>query len=160
MRRIALAAAIAAALFSPTPVDARGGSRGGGHSTGNSVAVVAGGHHHHFSRHSFAVGGIAGGRSASPKAWTAAPALVAVAAPALRSVSTTSYCVSCARDSHGHIARSEAAKDQFMANTGYPHGRPGYVVDHVIPLKRGGADSPSNMQWQTKADAAAKDKVE
>jgi hypothetical protein len=36
-----------------------------------------------------------------------------------------------------------------MTQTGYPHGRPGYVVDHVIPLKRGGADAPWNMQWQT-----------
>jgi hypothetical protein len=34
------------------------------------------------------------------------------------------------------------------------------VVDHVKPLKRGGADAPSNMQWQTKADAKAKDRVE
>jgi hypothetical protein len=29
-----------------------------------------------------------------------------------------------------------------------------------VPLKRGGADSPSNMQWQTQAAAKAKDKVE
>jgi hypothetical protein len=29
-----------------------------------------------------------------------------------------------------------------------------------MPLKRGGADSPSNMQWQTKAEAKAKDKIE
>jgi len=36
----------------------------------------------------------------------------------------------------------------------------GYVVDHVMPLKRGGADAPSNMQWQTKADAKAKDRWE
>ena len=28
-----------------------------------------------------------------------------------------------------------------MRETGYPHGRPGYVIDHVIPLKRGGLDS-------------------
>jgi hypothetical protein len=34
------------------------------------------------------------------------------------------------------------------------------VVDHVVPLKRGGADRPENMQWQTKADAKAKDKWE
>jgi hypothetical protein len=34
------------------------------------------------------------------------------------------------------------------------------VIDHVTPLKRGGADDPSNMQWQTTADAKAKDKVE
>jgi len=32
------------------------------------------------------------------------------------------------------------------------------IVDHVTPLKRGGADSPSNMQWQTKEEA--KDKWE
>jgi len=47
-----------------------------------------------------------------------------------------------------------------MKQSGYSHGRLGYVVDHITPLKRGGADSPSNMQWQTKADAKAKDKVE
>ena len=47
-----------------------------------------------------------------------------------------------------------------MASTGYPHGCPGYVVDHMVPLKRGGADTPANMQWQTKADANAKDKWE
>jgi 5-methylcytosine-specific restriction endonuclease McrA len=37
-----------------------------------------------------------------------------------------------------------------MTQTGYPHGRPGYVADHVIPLKRGGADASWNMQWQTR----------
>ncbi|MDD8018261.1 MAG: HNH endonuclease signature motif containing protein [Bacteroidota bacterium] len=47
-----------------------------------------------------------------------------------------------------------------MKQSGYPHGRPGYVVDHIVPLANGGSDSPSNMQWQTKADAKAKDKWE
>ncbi len=37
---------------------------------------------------------------------------------------------------------------------------PGYVGDHVVPLKRGGADRPSNMQWQGTAEAKAKDKWE
>ena len=37
---------------------------------------------------------------------------------------------------------------------------PGYVVDHIRPLKRGSPDRPSNMQWQTRADAKAKDRWE
>ena len=30
------------------------------------------------------------------------------------------------------------------------------MIDHIDPLKRGGTDAPSNMQWQTKSDAKAK----
>jgi hypothetical protein len=67
---------------------------------------------------------------------------------------------SVARTSTGHIARSEAAKHAFEAQTGYPHGRPGYVIDHIVPLACGGADAPNNMQWQTIAAAKAKDRVE
>jgi len=65
-----------------------------------------------------------------------------------------------ARTTKGRIARSAAAKHTFEAQTGYPHGRPGYVVDHITPLACGGVDAPSNMQWQTIAAARAKDKVE
>jgi hypothetical protein len=35
-----------------------------------------------------------------------------------------------------------------------------YVIDHIKPLKRGGADAPSNMQWQTEGAAKQKDKME
>jgi len=33
-------------------------------------------------------------------------------------------------------------------------------VDHVVPLKRGGADAPYNMQWQTTEAAKIKDRTE
>ncbi len=69
-------------------------------------------------------------------------------------------CSTCARDSHGRIVRSEKAKHDFMGQTGYPHGRPGYVVDHIKPLECGGTDVPANMQWQRVAAGKAKDKTE
>ena len=71
-----------------------------------------------------------------------------------------------ARNSHGHIARSEQAKVEFKKahpcpSTGRAYGAcPGYVIDHVVPLKRGGADAAYNMQWQTQAAARAKDRWE
>ena len=64
------------------------------------------------------------------------------------------------RDEKGKIQRSDAARHAFARQTGYPNGRPGYVIDHITPLACGGADAPSNMQWQTVAEAKAKDKVE
>ena len=70
------------------------------------------------------------------------------------------------RDSHSGTKRSEAGKESFQRQhpcpaTGKRSGScSGYVVDHVRPLACGGADSPSNMQWQTVADAKAKDKTE
>jgi hypothetical protein len=73
---------------------------------------------------------------------------------------------SVVRDSHGKIKRSRAARDTFMRShpcpaNGNTHGScSGYVVDHVRPLECGGADDPSNMQWQTKAEGKAKDATE
>jgi len=70
------------------------------------------------------------------------------------------------RDIHGRIQRSEAARNAFKREhpcpaTQQPTGPcPGYIIDHVIALKRGGADRPSNMQWQTVDEAKAKDRVE
>ena len=68
---------------------------------------------------------------------------------------------SVTRDSHGRIKRSRAAKQAFerqspCPSTGKTHGAcRGYIVDHVHPLECGGADAPSNMQWQTVAAAKA-----
>ena len=70
------------------------------------------------------------------------------------------------RDASGRIARSSQAKHQFQKSnpcpsTGKSSGScPGYVIDHVTPLKRGGADAPGNMQWQTKEAAKEKDRWE
>ena len=78
----------------------------------------------------------------------------------------SSRCVSCTRDGRGRIKRSAEARRAFQKANPCPStgkrggGCPGYVVDHIKPLKRGGADAPSNMQWQTKADAKAKDRIE
>lgn len=70
------------------------------------------------------------------------------------------------RDTRGRIERSHAATDQFRKSnpcpaTGKTSGAcPGYVIDHVIPLYRGGPDAPANMQWQSQQEAKAKDKIE
>lgn len=71
---------------------------------------------------------------------------------------------------HSHYSsgakRSVSARRQFMRTNPCPStGRrsgscPGYVVDHIVPLKRGGAHAPSNMQWQTIEEGKAKDKME
>lgn len=78
----------------------------------------------------------------------------------------SNYCSTCARDSQEHIKRSPEAKSEFKKShpcpsTGKSSGAcPGYVIDHKKALKRGGADEPSNMQWQTKEQAKEKDKTE
>ena len=70
------------------------------------------------------------------------------------------------RDAHGRIERSQAARTAFKRQhpcpaTQQPTGPcPGYIIDHVSALKRGGADTPANMQWQTVDEARAKDRVE
>ena len=80
--------------------------------------------------------------------------------------SRSSRCASCPRNAKGKIKRSREAKRQFerqnpCPSTGKSTGScPGYVVDHRKALAEGGADEPSNMQWQTTADAKAKDKWE
>lgn len=76
------------------------------------------------------------------------------------------YCDTCPRDDLGRIQRSASAKADFKRaqpcpSTLQPRGAcPGYVIDHIIALKRGGADDPANMQWQTVAEARAKDRWE
>ena len=62
--------------------------------------------------------------------------------------------------------RSYKAKVEFKQQhpcpaNGATKGRcEGYIIDHIIPLACGGADSPENMQWQTEAESKAKDRWE
>lgn len=56
--------------------------------------------------------------------------------------------------------RSIKVKRQFDVLQGFPHGRKGYVVDHICALVQGGIDSPKNMQYQTLAEGHIKDKIE
>jgi len=72
---------------------------------------------------------------------------------------------SAERGNNGKIKRSTAAKNAFKNGNPCPaNGRtfgscPGYVIDHIHPLECGGADDPSNIQWQTVAEGKAKDKT-
>lgn len=76
------------------------------------------------------------------------------------------YSYAAPRDNSGRIQRSSSAKSEFKRQQPCPAtgsstgGCPGYVIDHVQPLKRGGEDAPKNMQWQTKEEAKAKDRWE
>ena len=84
----------------------------------------------------------------------------------IKSVHQSRRAAGVPRDSHGRIKRDPKARQAFMKSHPCPsNGKtsgacPGYVVDHIRPLKRGGADAPSNMQWQTQSAAKAKDKWE
>ena len=106
-------------------------------------------------------------RAAPTSAPATHPATAATPAPTTTTPAVTptttkrsSYCETCPRDQYGRILRSGTAKALFQRLTGYPNGRPGYVVDHIIPLACGGPDMPTNMQWQTLAASKAKDKEE
>ena len=71
-----------------------------------------------------------------------------------------------ARDTRGRIQRDPRSRHAFRkTHPCPPTGRiagacPGHVIDHIVPLKRGGADAPDNMQWQTREAAREKDRWE
>jgi hypothetical protein len=95
------------------------------------------------------------------------PSLLVAMALALPGIAAAKGHGASAPHSHVHgKKRSREARDAFKRahpcpSTGKKSGAcPGYVIDHIKPLKRGGVDAPSNMQWQTKAAAKQKDKWE
>lgn len=62
----------------------------------------------------------------------------------------------------GRLTRKQTpAIHRFMRATGFPHGRPGWIVDHAVPVCAGGpANDIRNLQWQTKAESYKKDVFE
>lgn len=146
-RRAFVACAVVLALFAGHPAYARGG-----HSGGHTASSAHTGSSH--AQHSKPTGEHANKTSSAGAANQAGHHVESLAAQG------------AVRDTHGKIARSGAVKGQFKKShpcpsTGKSSGAcPGYVIDHRIALKRGGADRPDNMQWQTKAEAKAKDRAE
>jgi hypothetical protein len=160
--RAIIVAVFAAALLFATGADARGGS--GGHSSSSHSSES------HASSHSYTPGSA---KEAAHAETHAASNTVHGSSSAAHSSSPTNYTPTSkraaqgvARDSHGRIARSEKAKDDFKhshpcPSTGKGSGAcPGYVIDHVQALKHGGADRPNNMQWETVQQAKIKDRTE
>ena len=73
--------------------------------------------------------------------------------------SDTSEHASMDRTQRSTAARREFQRRNPCPATGDTTG-PGFVIDHVIPRKRGGPDAPDNMQWQTTEAAKEKDRIE
>jgi hypothetical protein len=44
---------------------------------------------------------------------------------------------------------------EFARRSGFPEGRPGYVIDYIVPLRAGGSKSSDNMRWVPVDDASA-----
>lgn len=57
------------------------------------------------------------------------------------------------------LPRGPAAA-RFRRMTGYPKGRPGFVVDHRIPLCAGGIDAENNLRWEAVKESYVKDYYE
>lgn len=76
-------------------------------------------------------------------------------------LAATTLLASVQAGERSRSARAEFARANPCPLTNKRAGAcPGYVVDHVLPLACGGVDHPDNMQWQTKANGSAKDRIE
>lgn len=82
--------------------------------------------------------------------------------PALAADCTSHYSTRYATEITRCKSTVRAFKEQHPCpSTGKSYGAcPGYVVDHVIALKRGGLDVTQNLQWMDTVSAREKDKWE
>lgn len=66
-----------------------------------------------------------------------------------------------ARTTRSQVVLKQFQKIHPCPSTGLTYGKcPGYVKDHVTALACGGDDAVDNLQWQTIAEAKAKDRIE
>jgi hypothetical protein len=64
-----------------------------------------------------------------------------------------------AKEHRSRDVTREFQREQPCPSTGRASGAcPGYRKDHIVPLACGGPDAVSNLQWQTVAEARAKDR--
>ena len=68
--------------------------------------------------------------------------------------------VALSQNAFSTTCRNPSVKHKFDVQQGYPHGRKGYVVDHICALAQGGIDDPINMQYQTLEEGHKKDRIE
>lgn len=84
-----------------------------------------------------------------------------VSAMAIGAMIIVSAAPADARPPRSFAARAEFVKANPCPATGKVRGKcEGWEVDHVEPLKCGGADAPANMQWLTVEQHKAKTKAE
>jgi len=173
MRKSSLLVLFAASLAFAVPAHAQHG-HGGGHSSSprsSSGSVHVRGYTSRSGKtvepYTRNAPGEGRSKASAPRAYTStrsprvsAPRTPSPRSPAVSHPRATKHTTPGGRDSHGRLKRSETAKEGFMRQTGHPRGWPGHVVDHRVPLACGGADAPSNMQWQTTEEGKAKDRVE
>lgn len=74
----------------------------------------------------------------------------------LLSLPATAIDLSATQSANGRIKKVRIALQAFQIQSGFPAGRPGYVVTYIVPLECGGTIDPSNLHWQTEEDAWAK----
>lgn len=73
--------------------------------------------------------------------------------PSLATANPSPFSEVMIKDNRGHLAIHKEAKDNFekanpCPSTGRASGPcPGWVIDYIVPLNRGGTDTPRNMRW-------------
>jgi hypothetical protein len=61
------------------------------------------------------------------------------------------------KDKSNRVIQSTSARREFLVKSGYPKGRIGHVIDHIVPIEKGGADVVGNLYWASYKEAREKE---